>query len=106
MLLVAAPVGLLLAAIVDPPWTLAPTASSLTALALLGVLCTGFGFVLFFGILSRAGAGFASMNNFLVPPFSVIYGRIGLDERLPVSAFTALGLILAGLVAQRLRIRR
>jgi drug/metabolite transporter (DMT)-like permease len=106
MLLVAAPVGLLLSAIVDPPWTLAPTAGSLMALALLGVLCTGFGFVLFFGILSRAGAGFASMNNFLVPPFSVIYGRIGLDERLPASAFAAMGLILAGLVAQRLRLRR
>jgi drug/metabolite transporter (DMT)-like permease len=106
MLLVAAPVGLLLAALVDPPRTLAPTASSLLALVVLGVLCTGFGFVLFFGILSRAGAGFASMNNFLVPPFGVIYGRIGLDERLPVSAFAALGLFLAGLVAQRLRLRR
>ena len=106
MLLVAAPVGLLLAAIVDPPWALAPTANSLVALSLLGVFCTGFGFVLFLGILSRAGAGFASMNNFLVPPFSVIYGRVGLDERLPVSAFAAMGLILAGLVAQRLRFRR
>jgi drug/metabolite transporter (DMT)-like permease len=106
MLLVAAPVGLLAAAIVDPPWTLAPTASSLLALAVLGVFCTGLGFVLFFGILSRAGAGFASMNNFLVPPFGVIYGRIGLDERLPVTAFAAMGLILAGLAAQRLRLRR
>ena len=46
------------------------------------------------------------MNNFLVPPFGVVYGRIGLDERRPVTAFAAMGLILAGLVAQRLRLRR
>jgi len=33
-------------------------------------------------------------------------GRIGLDERLPASAFAAMGLILAGLVAPLLRLRR
>ncbi len=106
MLLVAAPVGLVLAVLVDPPWGLAPAASSLAALLFLGVVCTGLGFVLFFRILTRAGAGFASMNNFLVPPFGVVYGSLGLDERLPVSAFAAMALILAGVVAQRLRGRR
>ncbi len=106
MLIVAAPIGLLLAAIVDPPWTLAPTLASLIALVVLGILCTGLGMLLFLGILSRAGAGFASMNNFLVPPFGVIYGRLGLAERLPVTAFAAMALILAGLLAQRLRLKR
>lgn len=106
MLIVAAPIGLLLAAIVDPPWTLAPTSASLIALVVLGILCTGLGMLLFLGILSRAGAGFASMNNFLVPPFGVIYGRLGLAERLPITAFAAMALILAGLLAQRLRPRR
>ena len=72
-------------------------------MATLGVFCTGFGFVLFFGILTRAGAGFVSMNNFLVPPFSVFYGHFVLAERLPVSAFAAMALILLGLAVQRLQ---
>ncbi len=106
MLLVAAPIGLIAASIIDPPWTLAPGAGSLAAVGTLGVLCTGFGFVLFFGILTRAGAGFVSMNNFLVPPFSVFYGHFIMAERLPVSAYAAMGLILLGLAVQRLKLRR
>jgi drug/metabolite transporter (DMT)-like permease len=106
MLLVAAPIGLIAASIIDPPWTLAPGAGSLAAVTTLGVLCTGFGFVLFFGILTRAGAGFVSMNNFLVPPISVFYGHFIMAERLPVSAYAAMGLILLGLAVQRLKLRR
>ena len=103
MLLIAAPVGLLGAALVDPPWTLDPSLGSLAAAALLGFLCTGFGYVLFFSVLASAGAGFASMNNFMVPLFGVLYGWIALAERLPSSAFAALALILLGLLAQRWR---
>lgn len=106
MLLVAAPLGLIAAAIVDPPWTIVPSAGSLAAVTTLGVLCTGLGFVLFFGILSRAGAGFVSMNNFLVPPFSVFYGHFIMAEQLPLSAYAAMGLILLGLAVQRLKLRR
>ena len=106
MLLVAAPLGLIVAAIVDPPWALSPSAGSLAAVTTLGVLCTGLGFVLFFGILSRAGAGFVSMNNFLVPPFSVFYGHFIMAEQLPLSAYAAMGLILLGLAVQRLKLRR
>src|ERR1043166_7486656 len=43
MLLVAAPLGLVAAAIIDPPWTIVPSAGSLAAVATLGVLCTGLG---------------------------------------------------------------
>ncbi len=73
------------------------------AAALLGLFCTGLGYVLFFRILTSAGAGFASMNNFLVPPFGVIYGWMVLSEYLPASAFAALALILLGLLALRWR---
>ncbi len=106
MLLVAAPIGLIAAMIVDPVWTLAPSPGSLGAVATLGVFCTGLGFVMFFGILSRAGAGFVSMNNFLCPLFSVLYGHFGMAERLPFSAYAAMGLILLGLAVQRLKLRR
>ena len=100
VLLVAAPVGLSVAAIVSPPGTLAPSLSALGSVAVLGLLCTGFGYVLYFRLIARAGAGFGSMNNYLVPPFGVVYGWIGLGERLPVSAFFAMLLILAGVLVQ------
>lgn len=100
VLLVAAPLGIAVAGIANPPDSLAPTIPALAAVAVLGLLCTGLGYLLFFRIISRAGAGFASMNNYLVPPFGVIYGWIGLGERLSVSALVAMLLILAGVLAQ------
>jgi drug/metabolite transporter (DMT)-like permease len=103
MLLAAAPVGLVAAALVDPPAALAPTASALAAVAVLGIVCTGLAFVVFFRMLARAGAGFASMNNFLVPPFGVIYGWLGLGEKLPPTAFLAMLLISLGVLVQRLQ---
>ncbi len=106
MLLVAAPLSLVVASVIDPPWTLAPSSESLAAVGTLGVLCTGLGMLLFFSVLSRAGAGFVSMNNFLVPLFSVLYGHFGMAERLPLSAYAAMGLILLGLGVQRLKLRR
>ncbi len=105
MLLVAAPLSLIAAAVVDPPWTLSPSSGSLAAVVTLGVLCTGLGMLLFFSVLSRAGAGFVSMNNFLVPLFSVLYGHFIMAEQLPLSAYAAMGLILAGLAVQRLKLR-
>jgi drug/metabolite transporter (DMT)-like permease len=106
MLLIAAPVGLIAAAVVDPPGSFAPQLQSLLAVGLLGLACTGLGYVLFFRILTGAGAGFASMNNFLVPPFGVLYGGLVLGERLPPSALAAMALILAGLLALRWRGQR
>lgn len=106
MLLVAAPVGLALAAFTAPPASLSPSLEALLAASLLGLLCTGFGYVLFFRILTSAGAGFVSMNNFLVPPFGVFYGGLVLGEQLPPSAFAAMALILAGLLALRWRGRK
>jgi len=101
MLLLAAPVALAAACLLAPPGSFAPRLDSLLAAATLGLVCTGFGYVLFFSVLKSAGAGFASMNNFLVPLFGVIYGWLVLSEVLPAPAFAALALIFAGLLAQR-----
>jgi drug/metabolite transporter (DMT)-like permease len=103
MLLITSPFALTTAALIAP--APAPSLQSLLAAFVLGLFCSGFGYVLFMRILNSAGAGFASMNNFLVPVFGVIYGTLILSERLPRSAFAALALILLGLLAQRRRWR-
>jgi drug/metabolite transporter (DMT)-like permease len=87
---------------VDQPWQSAPSTLSLAALALLGVLNTAGGYLLLFRLVVRAGAGFASLNNFLVPLFGVMWGVMLLDERPSPRAFAGLVLIFAGLAAVRL----
>lgn len=74
----------------------------LVAVAALGMLSTGFAAVIFFFLVTQAGAGFMTMQSFLVPPWAVIAGALVLDERLRPGAYAAMILILAGLgIAQR-----
>jgi len=106
MLIAAAVCVLPLSLLLDRPWQLAPSWQSLTAVITLGLLCTGVGYLLFFRIIASAGAGFVSLNNFLVPLCGVVWGAIVLGERLEARAFVALLLILAGVAAPRLLLRR
>jgi drug/metabolite transporter (DMT)-like permease len=101
-LLAAAIVALPASFVADRPWQLAPSTLSLAALALLGVLNTAGGYLLLFRLVVRAGAGFASLNNFLVPLFGVMWGVILLAERPSPRAFAGLVLIFGGLAAVRL----
>jgi len=106
MLIAAAICAVPLSLLLDRPWQLAPSWQSLAAVVTLGWLCTGAGYLLFFRMIASAGAGFASLNNFLVPLCGVLWGAIVLDERLEPRAFAALLLILAGVAAPRLLQRR
>jgi drug/metabolite transporter (DMT)-like permease len=102
MLIAAALFAVPLSLALDRPWNLAPSGTALFAVTTLGWLCTGVGYLLFFRIIASAGAGFVSLNNFMVPLFGVIWGAIVLGERLEPRAFIALVLILAGVAAPRL----
>jgi drug/metabolite transporter (DMT)-like permease len=101
-LLCATLVALPLSLAAERPWHASPSALSLGALALLGVLNTAGGYLLLFKLVVRAGAGFASLNNFLVPLFGVMWGVLLLEERPSPRAFAGLVLIFAGLAAVRL----
>ena len=101
-LLCATLAGLPVSLAVDRPWLATPSALSLAALVLLGVLNTGVGYLLMFRLIVRAGAGFSSLNNFLVPLFGVLWGALLLGERPSPRAFAGLLLIFGGLAAVRL----
>ena len=105
-LLCATVAGLPLCLAVDRPWEIAPSALSLAALIGLGIVNTAGGYLLLFKLVVRAGAGFASLNNFLVPLFGVLWGMLLLAERPSPQALLGLLLILAGLAAVRLWPRR
>ncbi len=84
----------------------APTLIPLVALIALGVLSTGVATAVYFRIVSRAGATFLSLINYLIPIFAVLAGALFLSERLPARSFFALAIILVGvIISQRKRIR-
>jgi drug/metabolite transporter (DMT)-like permease len=101
-LLCATVAGLPLCLVVDRPWQIAPSALSLAALVGLGIVNTAGGYLLLFRLVVRAGAGFASLNNFLVPLFGVMWGVLLLSEPPSPQALLGLLLIFAGLAAVRL----
>ena len=89
--------------IVDQPWQLAPDGKAVFAVVWLGILSTAFGNWLFFTIMRRVGASFASTNNFVVPIMGLGWGFFGYNEEPGVNALIALVLILIGLALPRIR---
>ena len=86
--------------IVDQPWTHAfPPLSAWGAIIALALLCTAFGYVLYFRLIDRAGATNALLVTLLVPPVAILLGALFLGETLAPQDFVGLGLIALGLAA-------
>jgi drug/metabolite transporter (DMT)-like permease len=68
------------------------TASVLT----LGIAGTGLAYILYYGLISGAGASRAILITYLVPTFAVVYGAVLLGEPVTVAAIGGLALVLAG----------
>jgi drug/metabolite transporter (DMT)-like permease len=68
------------------------TASVLT----LGIAGTGLAYILYYGLISGAGASRAILITYLVPTFAVVYGAALLGEPVTAAAIGGLALVLAG----------
>jgi drug/metabolite transporter (DMT)-like permease len=66
------------------------------AVLALGIPLTGIAFLIFYAIIAGAGAAFASLVTYLVPPIALAYGAIFLNEHFGFAAFAGLALILGG----------
>ena len=87
-----------LAALVDAPWTLpAPPASTLLALGLFACFSTALAYVVYFRILSGAGATNVVLVTVLAPATTIALGALLLGERLEPRHFHGLALIALGL---------
>ena len=62
----------------------------------LGVGPTGLAGILLIILIQRVGAGFMALANYITPVWAVIVGALLFQERLEMSAFIALGIILTG----------
>ncbi len=74
----------------------APTARAVVAIAVLGIGGTALAFVIMFRLYHEVGPAKATLVGYLIPPVSLAWGVIALDEPLTVAAVAGLVLILAG----------
>lgn len=106
-----------LAAAISLPFGLAQLPSSppgwkvIGSVVFLGVVGLGFAYVLYFALITGAGASRAILVTYLVPPMALFYGATILGESLDLTDLAGLGLILAGValgtgVAESRRRRR
>ena len=70
-----------------------------------GFVGTAFAYLLYYELVSGAGARRAILITYLVPPAALVYGVIFLGEELTVNALCALALILGVVGARHGRIR-
>jgi drug/metabolite transporter (DMT)-like permease len=99
MLIASSAIMLPLAAWAEHPWTASPTATSLVAIAALGLLSTAVAYLLYFRLLARVGATNLLLVTFILPVVALALGALFLGERVPAIDLMGLALILAGLAA-------
>jgi drug/metabolite transporter (DMT)-like permease len=87
------------ALVLDRPWTLAwPPFSAVAAVLGLAIVSTAFAYILYFRLISAAGATNASLVTLLVPPSAILLGILFLGERLDWAEWTGMLVIGLGLV--------
>lgn len=91
--------------IFESPLSVSPSSASIAALAVLGVVSTGFAALIYFYLIRTVGAAIFSQVNFLTPAIGVAFGMIFLGELPGADAWSALALIVLGvwLVTRRSR---
>ena len=88
-------VALVPAAIAGAPGE-APGIGPLAAVFTLGVLGTGFAFVILYSLISSVGPARTWLVTYIAPLFAVVYGAALLDERITLATIGGMALILGG----------
>ena len=73
-----------------------PSASAWGALLVVGVLCTGVAYILYFKLIENSGPARALTVTFLVPVFAIAYGVLFLGESVTAWMLLCGGVILLG----------
>jgi drug/metabolite transporter (DMT)-like permease len=73
-----------------------PSAQTMIAIAVLGIICTAVAMLLMFYLVRHAGASRASVITYINPVVAMLLGVLVLDEHLGIAGFVAFALILLG----------
>lgn len=94
--MLCAAVVLLPLALLDKPWTLAPSARSIGAMLLSGVFSTAIAMTIYFRLVRTLGPLGVASQSYLRAGFSVLLGMLILSERPSPLVLAELALIIAG----------
>ena len=92
--------------IVDRPWTLSPSAASLTALVCLSVFSTALAFMIYFRLMQTLGSVGTTSQAYLRVPVGVAIGMALLGEMPTPAMWVGLVCVIAGVLAMTLPSRR
>ena len=92
--------------VVDRPWTLAPSVSSMLALLGLAVFSTALAFVIYFRLIQTLGSVGTTAQAYLRVPIGVAVGVVFLDESLSATAWIGLGCVVLGVAAMTIPARK
>ena len=99
--LVLVPAALLVDGLPGAP----PSPATWAALAYLALVASAVAYILFYVVLTIAGAGNLGLVTLLVAPVAIVLGALMFDERLSAGALAGFGLIALGLAVLDGRIR-
>ncbi|AOF93109.1 EamA family transporter [Sinorhizobium sp. RAC02] len=91
--------------IVDRPWTLTPSSSSLAALLGLSVFSTALAFVIYFRLIQTLGSVGTTAQAYMRVPIGVGLGVLFLEETLMPMAWLGFVCVLAGVIAMTWPVR-
>ena len=83
--------------ILESPWNSEPTIASTLSLLYLGVIATGFAWLIRFRILTVNGLVFQTQVAYLIPIFGIIFGYFLMNEIITWRVLASLVIILIGI---------
>ena len=83
--------------IIEKPWSSIPSIESSISVIYLGLISTGFAWLLRFRILKNNGLIFQSQVSYLIPIFGIILSYIFLKEIITPKIIVSLCAVLVGL---------
>jgi drug/metabolite transporter (DMT)-like permease len=92
--------------VVDRPWMLAPSVSSLLSLMGLAVFSTAFAFVIYFRLIQTLGSVGTTAQSYLRVPIGVALGVLFLGESLTETAWIGLACVFIGVAAMTIPARK
>jgi drug/metabolite transporter (DMT)-like permease len=95
-----------LSLVVEQPWTITPSASSLLALLGLSVFSTAAAFAIYFRLIHTLGSVATTAQAFLRVPIGVLLGVVFLGESLSSTAWIGLACVVAGVAAMTIPQRK
>jgi drug/metabolite transporter (DMT)-like permease len=85
--------------VLERPWTLAPSATSITALLALSAFATAAAFVIYFRLIQTLGSVGTTAQAYLRVPIGVALSVVLLGETLSPTAWIGLACVVVGVAA-------